>query len=68
MIRGKLCRFASLYRLPSPSEDDFESFANNVELNIDAVTANKKRLRITQRAYQSYNTEISITQMGCSFL
>ena len=36
----KLCRFASLYRLPNQSQDDSESFANKFELNIDAVTAN----------------------------
>ena len=36
----KLCRFASLYRSPSQSQDDFESFANNFELNIDTAAAN----------------------------
>ena len=41
MIGGKLCRFVSLYRSPNQSQDDFESFANNFELNIDAITANK---------------------------
>ena len=40
MIGGKLCRFISLYRSPNHSKDNFESFANNFELNIDAVTAN----------------------------
>ena len=39
MIGGKLCRFVSLYRLPNQSQDDFQSFANNFELNIDPVTA-----------------------------
>ena len=39
-IGGKLCRFVSLYRLPNQSQDDFESFANNFELNIDTATAN----------------------------
>ena len=37
-IGGKLYRFVSLYRFFYI--DDFESFANNFELNIDAVTAN----------------------------
>ena len=40
MIGGKLCSFVSLYCSPNQSQDDFESFANNLELNIDAVTAN----------------------------
>ena len=39
-IGGKLCRFVSLYRSPSQAQDDFESFANNFELNIDTSTAN----------------------------
>ena len=34
MIGGKLCRFTSLYRSPNQSQDDFESFANNFELNM----------------------------------
>ena len=46
MIGGKLCRFVSLYRSPNQSEDDFESFANNFELNIDAVTANNPFLTV----------------------
>ena len=40
MIVGKLCKFVSLYCSPNQSQDDFESFANNFQLNIDAVTAN----------------------------
>ena len=46
MIGGKLCRFVSLYRSPNQSQDDFESFANNFELNIDAITANKLFLTV----------------------
>ena len=36
-IGGKLCRFVCLYRSPSQSQDDFEAFANNFELNIDTA-------------------------------
>ena len=46
MIGGKLCRFISLYRSPNQSQDDFESFADNFELNIDAVTANNPFLTV----------------------
>ena len=38
-IGGKLCRFVSLYPSPSQSQDDFEAFANNFELNLVAATA-----------------------------
>ena len=38
---GKLCRYVSLYRSQSQSQDDFEAFANNFELHLDTATANK---------------------------
>ena len=46
MIRGKLCRFVSLYRAPNQSQDDFESFDNNFELNTDAATSNDPFLTV----------------------
>ena len=46
IIGGKLCRVFSLYLSPNKSQDDFESFANNFELNIDAVTANNPFLTV----------------------
>ena len=46
MVGGKLCGFVSLYHPPNQSQDDFESFANNFELNIDAVTANNSFLTV----------------------
>ena len=46
IIRGKLYRFVSLYRWPSQSQDDFESFANNFELNIDTTTAHNTFLTV----------------------
>ena len=45
-IGGKLCRFVSLYGSPSQSQDDFESFANNFELNIDTATPNNTFLTV----------------------
>ena len=45
-IGGKLCRFVSLYRSPSQSQDDFESFANNFELNINTATAHNYFLTV----------------------
>ena len=37
----KLCNFIILYRSPSQSQDDFESFLKNFELNLDTISANK---------------------------
>ena len=39
-IGGKLCRFVSLCRLASQSQDEFESFANDFELNLNMAAAN----------------------------
>ena len=38
-IGNKLCNFISLYRLPSQSQDTFETFIDNLELNIDKIAA-----------------------------
>ena len=40
LFGGKLCNFISLYRSPSQSQDVFEIFADNFELNLDKI-ANK---------------------------
>ena len=37
-IADKTCNFIFLYRSPSQSKDEFESFADNLELNIDSIT------------------------------
>ena len=36
-ISGKTCNFTSLYRSPSQSKDEFESFAENLELILDSI-------------------------------
>ena len=36
-IADKICNFISLYRSPSQSKDEFESFADNLELNLDSI-------------------------------
>ena len=41
-----MCRFVYLYRSPSQSQDDFESFANSFELNIDTATAHNTFLTV----------------------
>ena len=35
-IKDKLCNFITLYRSPNQCQDDFESFINNFELNLDS--------------------------------
>ena len=36
-IADKTCNFISFYRSPSQSKDEFESFADNLELNLDSI-------------------------------
>ena len=42
----KLCSFVALYRSPSQSQDEFEKFAKNLELNLDTVSANNPFLTV----------------------
>ena len=39
-IGEKLCNFVALYPSPSQSQDEFETFAKNLELNFDTILAN----------------------------
>ena len=36
-IRDKVCNFISLYRSPNQSLEEFETFANNLEVNLDTT-------------------------------
>ena len=36
-VGGNLCNFIALYRSPSKSQDQFESFKENLELNPESV-------------------------------
>ena len=39
-IGFKICNFISLYRSPSETADNFDSFLGNLKLNIDAMADN----------------------------
>ena len=45
-IGDKLCNFVALYRSPSQSQDEFQKFAKNLELNLDTVSANNLFLTV----------------------
>ena len=40
MVGDKLCNFIALYRSPSQSQDQFESFKENLELNLESAVQN----------------------------
>ena len=46
-IGGKLCNVIVLYHSPSQSQDDFETFLTNFELNLDTILANNPFLTVT---------------------
>ena len=45
-IKGKLCNFITLYRSPNQCQDDFESFIDNIELNLDSIMTNNPFLTV----------------------
>ena len=42
----KLCNFTALFCSPSQSQDDFEIFLENIELNLDTILANNPFLTV----------------------
>ena len=44
--KDKLCNFITLYRSPNQCQDDFVSFINNFELNLDSVMVNNSFLTV----------------------
>ena len=45
-IGEKLCNFIALYRSPRQSQDHFETFLKNLELNLDTILANNPFLTV----------------------
>ena len=46
IIKDKLCNFIMLYRSSNQCQDDFESFINTFELNLDLVMVNNPFLTV----------------------
>ena len=56
-IEEKLYNFVALYRSPSQSQDEFETFAKILELNLDTISANNPFLTPSQTSrYQNDKT------------
>ena len=45
-IGGKICNFISLYRFPSPTQDEFEKLIDNLELNLETLRQNNPFLTV----------------------
>ena len=56
-IGDKLCYFVALYCSPSQSQDEFETFAKNLELNIDTISADNPFLTVV---LGDFNTESNL--------
>ena len=55
-IGSKICNFISLYRSPSQTADNFDSFLDNLKLNLDAMTDNNPFLVV---AFRDFNARSS---------
>ena len=63
-IKDKLCNFITLPRSPNQCQDDFESFINNFELNLDSIMANNPFLTVILGDFNAksnlwYNNDIT---------
>ena len=52
-IGEKLCNFVALYRSPSQSQDEFETFAKNLELNLNTISANNLFLTVVTGVFNA---------------
>ena len=41
-IGDKLCNFVAFYRSPSQTQDEFENYSDNLELNLGTLSQNQK--------------------------
>ena len=67
-IKGKLGNFIRLYRSSNQSQDDFKSFINNFELNLNSAMVNNPFLTVLLGGFNAklslwYNNDI-ITHEG----
>ena len=53
----KKCDFISLYRSPSQSKDRFESFADNLEVNLDSVALRNPYLIVVLNDFNAQTKE-----------
>ena len=63
-IKDKLCNFITLYRSPNQCQDDFDSFINNSELNLDSIMTNNPFLTVILGDFNAksslrYNNDIT---------
>ena len=66
-IKNKPCSYISLYRSPNQCQDDFESFINNLEYNLDSVIVNNPFLTVilgdmNAKSSLWYNNDITTYQ------
>ena len=47
-IGDKVCNFLALFRSPSQSQDEFETIGENLQLNLDTISANNPFLSVVQ--------------------
>ena len=55
-IGDKVCNFISLYRSPNQSLEEFETFADNLELNLDIIA---KKIPVLIVLLGDFNAKLS---------
>ena len=53
MIGNKICNFITLYRSPSPNQDDFQAFIDNLEMNLETLAQIYSFLMVVLRDFNA---------------
>ena len=57
----KICNFISLYRSPSQTADKFDSFLDDLKLNLDTITDNNPFLVVAIRDFNATSSSWCIS-------
>ena len=60
-IGSKICNFISLYRSPSQTSDNFDSFLDNLKLNLNAMTDNNPYLVVAIGDFNAQSSSCAST-------
>ena len=62
-MSDKTCNFLSLYRSPSQSQDDFEAFTENLELNLENLVQRNPFLVVAIGDFNAQSTGFVMTKL-----
>ena len=62
-IGGKCCKFSCLYRLPSQTQDEFETFLKNFKLTLDKIHENNPFMTVVLGDFNANYCRADITSL-----